>query len=824
MFPFLGGRKEKSSSQQTDIPKGSKQPGEPKPKGIEDSGIVVDKSKMPVSPAGMYSYALDDDLAPSELSSSAYSYNQYLTQIENDHGVQSFESMGGPSGATPDTPSNNEPMTMPQQQQDKNNGMPMHSNGPSPLSGSSGAYDARSPRVGSNGVHAISYVTQALEHGYATGYEDDLSTLGDESIIRRGRRNQQKQQELKAKQLEHQLKQNKKHQHQKPNKNKGNNNNNNNNKLLFDKTKISKAHTRSTEEISPSGESRESGDLSFSFSNVLDVNEKIPDSSRLGFDITDDSLTDGERGQRALGGSAGDPGYDAEKKMQESFFQRNKWSIIKFIIVLSLFLLIASAAVMVVSLLHMRKIANNTEASIVDNGGEGEPSDFANDGIPSGLVPVPFSPIYIPPEVVDVDVTATSTATVAVTASPSSPPPPTDNSFNTMEVTMAPTEAETDVVTQSPSEPPSSITLSPTVADDTVSTSFPTSGSGFVSIVNSVDSLEQTKVGTDLRFVIANLSPTSLTFLDDPESAQNKAFDWMTKDPSYWSMDISTIVQRWTLAVLYYSTGGPNWKTEQLPDTYAAGKSPWLSYSDECLWESSNEGTQGRICDSDNNYFAIHLRKIGLTGTLPAELGLLSDHMSLLFFNSNELTGSLPTELGQLTALEKINLQYNNFSGSLPTELGQWGALTIAAMGNNQFSGSIPSEMGLWGSCRTIGIEKNNFNGTLPKELSNMPFIEMISAEKNFFSGTIPSDFNFMYQLTSLSLQTNDLTGEMQWGLCPGCYSVVDLKADCEEIKCDCCTECFTDSITPLLTLESSATTTASVSTSTAGLRAGQIP
>ena len=60
-------------------------------------------------------------------------------------------------------------------------------------------------------------------------------------------------------------------------------------------------------------------------------------------------------------------------------------------------------------------------------------------------------------------------------------------------------------------------------------------------------------------------------------------------------------------------------------------------------------------------------------------------------------------------------------------------------------------------------------------------------------SGTIPYDFNYMYQLSSLSLQTNDLTGSMQWGLCPGCYNMVDLKADCEEITCDCCTECFID-------------------------------
>ena len=751
MFSLFGGRKEYYDSRTkkrkpnaaNETPTKGAVMGE---SGIEDSGIVIDhnQNRVPISPFGTNSYAVDDeDLVPSELSSSAYgsSYNQ------QQH---------------PDTPSNDLTTTTTsqqlQQQQIPSNDTTMKV----ALDPKQAKQEQKlSPNNSSNGVHAISYVTQAPEHGYTAGDEDDLSTLGDESIIRRGFH---KHKEL----LKQQAEQKKKHK------------NRSNKKQVpptksYDTTKIDKAHTRSTEEISPSNESGQSGDLPFSFSNVLDVNEKIPDASCLGYDITDHSLTDRDQ-------NTADFEKDYREKEEADFLQRNRWTIIKFMVAISLFLLMVAAAVLVVSLLHMRSVANETEAFTMDNGGYASNGESTDDTLPP-LVPVPAPTELVPPDSVFA-IDATSPNDVMTTS-------PTSADVITTSPTSSTSIAATTIV-----RPWTDMPNQSQFTDAPVSAQAPTieSSIGLGDIANAADANERAKVGTDLRFVIANFSPTSLIFLEDPNSAQSKALDWMTKDPNYWNMEISTIVQRWTLAVLYYSSGGPNWQTEGFPDTYAEGKSPWLSYSDECLWESTNQGTQGRICDSDNNLFAIHLRGAGLTGTLPAELSLLSDHLRLLFVNGNELTGTLPSELGRLTALEKLNLQYNNFSGSLPSEIGTWNVLSIASLGNNQFSGQIPAETASWGSMRTIGFENNIFYGTLPKEWSNMPYLEKISIEYNLLTGTIPNEFNYMYQLTSLSMQNNDLTGEMQWGLCPGCYSVVDLKADCEEVTCECCTMCFIDS------------------------------
>jgi hypothetical protein len=93
--------------------------------------------------------------------------------------------------------------------------------------------------------------------------------------------------------------------------------------------------------------------------------------------------------------------------------------------------------------------------------------------------------------------------------------------------------------------------------------------------------------------------------------------------------------------------------------------------------------------------------------------------------------------------------------------------------------------------------------GTLPSELSMIgTTIVKISIEKNLFVGTIPNSYGSdMVQLSSLSLQVNGITGSMPSELCPNdkkntITSMEDLKADCEEIECYCCTECFIDPAT----------------------------
>ena len=95
----------------------------------------------------------------------------------------------------------------------------------------------------------------------------------------------------------------------------------------------------------------------------------------------------------------------------------------------------------------------------------------------------------------------------------------------------------------------------------------------------------------------------------------------------------------------------------------------------------------------------------GLTGTIPTEIGLLTQLTMLhLAANSTEsngakLSGVVPSQLGMLTNLDALYLSYNALSGVLPTELSQLGPFD---------TGSVE-----YGSC-DIGGRTNHFVCPLP--------------------------------------------------------------------------------------------------------------
>ena len=110
--------------------------------------------------------------------------------------------------------------------------------------------------------------------------------------------------------------------------------------------------------------------------------------------------------------------------------------------------------------------------------------------------------------------------------------------------------------------------------------------------------------------------------------------------------------QQDALTAFYQSTGGPDW------------------------FDSRNWGTSrplrdwhGIIVDDDGRVTELHLRKNGLTGPIPPELGNLTS-LRELNLSFNGLTGPIPPELGNLTSLVRLNLDFNGLTGPIPPELG----------------------------------------------------------------------------------------------------------------------------------------------------------
>jgi hypothetical protein len=122
-----------------------------------------------------------------------------------------------------------------------------------------------------------------------------------------------------------------------------------------------------------------------------------------------------------------------------------------------------------------------------------------------------------------------------------------------------------------------------------------------------------------VRHLIAQVSTSSVQDLSNPNSPQFKALKWVASDPlvENGSYSDNRIIQRWVLATFFYSTTDDSWDNSN----------GWVSYTDDCNWFSTRDG---RICDAEGNLEIIELEHNNLSGSIPPELGLLSNSLSKL--------------------------------------------------------------------------------------------------------------------------------------------------------------------------------------------------
>ena len=85
-----------------------------------------------------------------------------------------------------------------------------------------------------------------------------------------------------------------------------------------------------------------------------------------------------------------------------------------------------------------------------------------------------------------------------------------------------------------------------------------------------------------------------------------------------------------------------------------------------------------------------------LAGTLPPELGDLSELRNIAITGSSSLTGPIPEELGMLSELTALVLHSNGLTGSVPSELGNLtnlrGGGSLVLRGN-ALTGCIPTSV-----------------------------------------------------------------------------------------------------------------------------------
>lgn len=290
---------------------------------------------------------------------------------------------------------------------------------------------------------------------------------------------------------------------------------------------------------------------------------------------------------------------------------------------------------------------------------------------------------------------------------------------------------------------------------------------------------------------------TTEAISNDANSAQARAYDWVLNDPNRTSYPRWKTLQRFALAVFYYSTGGEEWSLQK----------DWLSYDvDECSWYFStivNSVDTGNtkdvdtqleysdaVCNDDGQYLYLVFPASNMRGSLPPEISLLSDSLHSLdvalnegiygwipseiglltnlvrfYCDRNILTSLIPTEFGQLTNLRELELGYNLFTGPVPSEIGSLEALTMLSVRwCPEVSGTIPTEIGRLTNLEQLYFHgsENLLGGQLLSSITKLNKLQIfLSHDVDYQSATIPTEIGLLSDLTLLNLWKCKLSGSL---------------------------------------------------------------
>jgi Leucine-rich repeat (LRR) protein len=275
----------------------------------------------------------------------------------------------------------------------------------------------------------------------------------------------------------------------------------------------------------------------------------------------------------------------------------------------------------------------------------------------------------------------------------------------------------------------------------------------------------------ELRSLIAPTDEDLLPFLD-ATSPQSKALAWLQQDKITltYGRSTRTVLERYVLAVLYYSTMGPFWSS----DNRGYNRFNFVHSSDVCDW---NDGvfdvtnytslldvrwmdTSGVYCANDGESIDIlSLSDDNLHGSIPWELVLLTN-LAYINIQMNALSGSIPTRINELTSLQFFSAAQSRLTGTLP-ELSS-PLMRIISLSGNEFTGPIPDR---WGATMPelaeIILVMNLLTGSLPASIGRLSNLGNLNVGDNQLTGTLPSDMGELSSLLQLSLSGNMLTGTL---------------------------------------------------------------
>ncbi|KAF2284803.1 hypothetical protein GH714_030660 [Hevea brasiliensis] len=152
----------------------------------------------------------------------------------------------------------------------------------------------------------------------------------------------------------------------------------------------------------------------------------------------------------------------------------------------------------------------------------------------------------------------------------------------------------------------------------------------------------------------------------------------------------------------------------------------------------------------------LDLRYNRLHGSFP----LPPQSTSSYLISHNKLVGKVSALLCNLSALETLDLSFNNLSGRLPHCLGNLGdSLSLLDLRRNNFNGSVPSTWRNGCKLKMISISYNQFQGQVPRSLAKCSSLELIDFGNNHIIDSFPSWFRNLEKLRILILRSNGFFG-----------------------------------------------------------------
>jgi len=263
-----------------------------------------------------------------------------------------------------------------------------------------------------------------------------------------------------------------------------------------------------------------------------------------------------------------------------------------------------------------------------------------------------------------------------------------------------------------------------------------------------------------------NLLPDDFR-LDNEASPQYLAADWIAnEDESSPEVGTNQFLQRYILAVFYFSTGGDEtWEDCHRNDPRCTVGFSWLRGSQpECKW-------YGVRCDEPGKVTRILIGQAtplgnGLVGTIPSELGQLSLLTALTLvggiFKGGKLRGTIPSELGLLSQMNSIYIQAHKLTGTIPKELTKNKPnLEMLAITNNRLNGTLPTNLVGSTILRDLQFHGNKLTGTIPELYGTFTSLDNLELSHNRLNGTIPENLYNLSLLAQLSLDNNKFSGRI---------------------------------------------------------------